>query len=214
MEPSFLKINYQTRYFTLGKMTPKIRKVWIVLHGYGQLAPYFIKKFKILESEETFILAPEGLNRFYLESFSGKVGATWMTKEDRLTDISNYIEYLDSLYRKEIEKKISEDIQITLLGYSQGCATACRWIVQTDFVIHRLILWSGIIPPDLNLNLGRKKLKNKEIQVIYGNEDPFLKEKNPPEDIIRAFKELQIDPLIKIFKGGHEIPEKVLQQFS
>ena len=36
-------------------------------------------------------MAPEGLSRFYLEGFSGKVGATWMTREDRLNDIDNYL---------------------------------------------------------------------------------------------------------------------------
>jgi predicted esterase len=111
-----------------------------------------------------------------------------MTKEDRLTDISNYIEYLDAVYRKEIEGKISDDVQVTLLGFSQGSATACRWMVQTDFTIHRLILWSGVIPSDLDLGLGREKLNNKDILLIYGTDDPFLKERNPAEDLVQSFK--------------------------
>lgn len=212
MEPSFLNFNYQARYYSLGKISPQTRKIWIVLHGYGQLAPYFIKKFKVLEDKETFIMAPEGLNRFYLEGFSGKVGATWMTKEDRLTDIANYLEYLNTLYSQVIEGKILGETEITLLGFSQGCATACRWIVHTEFTIHRLLLWSGIIPPDLNLSLGREKFKEKEIRVIYGTEDPFLK-KNPEDIRIASFNDLHINPKITTFEGGHEIPEEILKKF-
>jgi hypothetical protein len=47
-------------------------------------------------------VAPEGLSRFYFEGgFHGpgsKVGATWMTREDRLAKIEDYVGYLDALH--------------------------------------------------------------------------------------------------------------------
>ena len=52
---------------------------------------------------QRLIVAPEALSRFYVES-SGKthadthVGASWMTREDRLSDIEDYVEYLDALH--------------------------------------------------------------------------------------------------------------------
>ena len=66
-----------------------------VLHGYGQLAKYFIRKFNHLEN--VIIVAPEGGHRFYLKDTSGRDGASWMTREARETDISDNIKYLNSL---------------------------------------------------------------------------------------------------------------------
>ena len=43
----------------------KSNKVLYVLHGYGQLANFFIRKFEILR-EKYHIIAPEGMHRFYL----------------------------------------------------------------------------------------------------------------------------------------------------
>ena len=40
------------------------------------------------------IIAPQGLHKFYLEGTSGRVGASWMTKENREDDIKNYLVYL------------------------------------------------------------------------------------------------------------------------
>jgi hypothetical protein len=57
----------------------------------------FIQKFKELASENTLIVAPEALSRFYLNGFSGRVGATWMTKEARDTEILDYLNYLNKL---------------------------------------------------------------------------------------------------------------------
>ena len=37
------------KYFTLGELNENTETVWFVIHGYGQLAEYFIKKFKVLE---------------------------------------------------------------------------------------------------------------------------------------------------------------------
>ena len=65
------------------------RTVWFVLHGYGQLAGEFIRFFADLATDDSLVVAPEAMNRFYLvnpESAPARdrpVGATWMTREDR-----------------------------------------------------------------------------------------------------------------------------------
>ena len=38
------------------------------MHGYGQLAEYFIRKFNVLEEQNICVIAPEGFSRFYLEN--------------------------------------------------------------------------------------------------------------------------------------------------
>ena len=83
------------RYFTLGNLADG-KHLLIALHGYGYLAKYFINKFKELDLDKYVILCPEGLSRFYQSGTEGRVGASWMTKEDRQTDIEDYVNYLDA----------------------------------------------------------------------------------------------------------------------
>lgn len=209
MEENYFNFDYKTRYFQSGKLDAQTKEVWIVLHGYGQLASFFLRKFSGLINKDTCIIAPEGLSRFYLEGFSGRVGATWMTKEDRITDIQNYLHYLNNLYSKIIAPKISSDTKITLLGFSQGCATLMRWIVDDQINFDRVILWAGVVPPDIDFSKGKKLLKNKPFYFVYGKEDPFLKESSF-EDIFQLFKKLDIQPGIHTFEGGHHIDENTL----
>jgi len=174
MKTNYLNFPLKTRYFQIGSLTKNTKHLWFVCHGYGQLGDSFLKKFKFLDNGKNCIVAPEGLNRFYLEGFSGKVGATWMTGEDRLTDIENYINYLNRIYDRVLEDPPQTDFKISILGFSQGVATISRWVTQSDCHFDRLFLWAGIFPPDLDFDFSRSKLDGKEIYLIYGNQDPYL----------------------------------------
>ena len=210
IEEKTLSFSYRGRYFTSTQPGPHIEKVLVVFHGYGMLAYYFLQKFRDLFDEKTLVIAPEGLNRFYLEGFSGRVGATWMTKEDRLADIENYLCYLAELKRGVLD--LCTNAEITLLGFSQGAATVSRWITQGDVNWHRLILWAGLWPPDLPFEAGREKLgANKEIYFVYGNQDPFLKESHL-STLKDLSDKLDVQPVIQVFEGGHEINVSLLKQ--
>src|SRR5947199_8460531 len=87
------------RYFTVG--SPEgAAEVWFVCHGYGQLAARFLERLRPIEAKRRCIVAPEGLSRFYLTETATerRVGASWMTREDRLHEIDDYVRYLDALY--------------------------------------------------------------------------------------------------------------------
>jgi hypothetical protein len=71
------------RYYTLGELNTSTEEIVFVFHGYAQLAKEFIQNFTIIESQTRFIIAPEGLNKFYFRGLGGKAGASWMTKEDK-----------------------------------------------------------------------------------------------------------------------------------
>ena len=96
------------------------------MHGYGQMAKFFIRKFQSAEELGYTIIAPQGLHKFYLEGTSGRVGASWMTKENREDDIQNYLIYLNAVH-SEISSEKNWD-EIVILGFSQGVATAFRWL--------------------------------------------------------------------------------------
>ncbi|HMP98409.1 MAG TPA: hypothetical protein PKC24_01420 [Cyclobacteriaceae bacterium] len=208
MSEKEVSFSFNARYYQAAELNAETRQLWIVLHGYGQLAQYFIRKFSVLEKHQICVIAPEGLSRFYLEGFYGRVGATWMTKEDRLRDISNYIKYLNALYQELVllNKKLPP---VTLLGFSQGSATVTRWLMDKQVQFERLILWAGIFPPDLDFNLGSEYLANKKIQFVYGENDPFL-----TAEKIKEYKELckklNIQPELIPFTGAHDIDSETL----
>src|SRR5688572_13234288 len=103
MHESDVTFPLSARYYKSGEINPSTKHIWLVLHGYGQLAQYFLKKFKSIMSTNTIVIAPEGLSKFYLETLqpegrkSDRVGATWMTRENREMDIRNYIHYLNAV---------------------------------------------------------------------------------------------------------------------
>ena len=86
----------QKRRFYQNDITDK-KEILIALHGYGQLGQFFFRKFSAIE-KKIGIVIPEGPHRFYLEGSSGRVGASWMTREWRETDIAENTQYLLSTY--------------------------------------------------------------------------------------------------------------------
>lgn len=209
-----VSFNFKARYYRLGEITSDTKNIWFVFHGYGQLAQFFLRKFAPLQNSETCIIAPEGLSRFYLEDVASrsqtgnnKVGATWMTRENRLTDIDNYLTYLNQIFEKEIP--IAFTGKITLCGFSQGAATASRWALDGNGLYHRLILWAGIFPTDMDFKKGAEILSNKVVIEVYGSKDPFLTDERLKE-MTQLNKRLGISPTLVPFDGGHEINSETL----
>lgn len=204
---------FEARYAQLGNVDSATKQLWIVIHGYGQLAQYFIKKFETLREKQVAVIAPEGLSRFYVENIdsrmrtgNNRVGATWMTREDRLTDIRNYIRYLDTVYAQVIS---AGKLPVTVLGFSQGAATAVRWVVSSNVNIDRLVLWAGIFPPDMDFEAGRQVLRNKKVVSVYGTQDPFLNDDRFTEMRMLSEK-LDVVPETITFDGKHDIDAPTL----
>ena len=75
-----IAISKTARYYIMGEPSEKINSVWIVLHGYGQLAEEFGGYFKTLNNESILVVAPEALNKFYLERIWWK---NWRYVDDK-----------------------------------------------------------------------------------------------------------------------------------
>lgn len=214
MKEQELNFNYKARYYTQGELTATTKKIWFVLHGYGQLAKFFISKFKVLSDADVFVIAPEGLSKFYLEDVTSRartgnnrVGSTWMTRENRLTDIDNYITYLNNVYQKEVPPHFEG--KITFLGFSQGAATATRWAIEGNRSFDQLILWAGVLPPDMNFEKAHETLKDKKIIEVFGKTDPYLTDERLKE-VTSINSRLNINPTLVEFDGGHEINQEAL----
>jgi predicted esterase len=217
MQELQVTFDFKARYFKIGEINTSTKGVWFVLHGYGQLAQYFLVKFKPLLSRNICVIAPEGLSRFYLEDVNtrnqtgnNRVGATWMTRENRLADIDNYLLFLNSVYKTEIGMS---SIPVTLLGFSQGAATASRWATQNLIAYEALILWSGIFPNDMDFEKSKQVLQTKCIHHVYGSQDPFLSDARIGEMKGLAEKLGVMSPPL-VFPGGHEIHEETLLKLA
>ncbi|MCU0394163.1 MAG: serine hydrolase family protein [Thermoflexibacter sp.] len=207
MEKS-ITISLNTTYHVLGELSEKTEQVWFLLHGYGQLASFFIKKFDFLDLQKNYLIAPQGFNKFYLEGFSGRVGANWMTKEDRLNEIANYTNYLNQVYYNELKNIDNQNIKINVLAFSQGCATASRWIAYGHFKPHQLILWAGEIPQDV---VDSEVFKSLPLTIFWGEQDELIK-----SDMIAIFanrlREAGLFPRIVKFDGKHEVDIEVFKR--
>ena len=213
MQEKHITVTKTARYFVLGNIHGKLRQVWFVCHGYGQLATYFIRHFQVLENDKRLIVAPEAFSRHYLNGFSGKVGASWMTREDRLQEIEDYVNYLDALY-DEIFKHVERSaVRVFILGFSQGTATASRWIDEGNVKADRLILWSGLLPPDFNLETDRKILQQLELCLVVGTKDEYLKPHLLSDQEAKLI-EYKIPYRLITFEGKHQLNSEVLRELA
>jgi predicted esterase len=209
MQKHQLTIPRTARYVTIGEINEQTENVWFVIHGYGQLAEFFIKKFKDLDDGKTVIIAPEALSRFYLKEFSGRVGATWMTREERDSEIMDYINYLNLLYDTVLQNTDVNRLKINILGFSQGTATVARWCMNEHIKYDRLIIWAGYFGNGIQDVIDPKKLTEKEVVLCYGKEDEFLVKidlNQYENDIQKAIPHVQIHT----FDSGHTIDGELL----
>ncbi len=207
MTERHVSVPRSARFFTLGDEHAAAADVWFVVHGYGQLAGRFLRHFTTLDDGTRRIVAPEGLSRFYLETGrNDKIGASWMTREDRLTEIADYVRYLDAVYA-QVGAGVAR--RVTVLGFSQGTATAARWLTQGAAQAHRLILWGGEVPPDLDLIAARERWSGTELTLVAGRADQFITPKVLARDEARL-REHGIAYRVERFEGGHEIVPEVL----
>lgn len=215
-----LAVTRTARYFTLGDLGPATREVWVVLHGYAQLAARFLTQFEPVADPARVIVAPEGLSRFYLEtsrrgSHGDLVGATWMTREDRLADIADYVHYLDALYAAIFARVERRGASLHVLGFSQGTATASRWTAlgADGARPDRLILWGGEVPPDLDLAAAAERWRRLPMTLVVGDADEYITPKILARDEARL-RDHGIAYEVRRFAGGHTIDPAVLRELA
>lgn len=205
-----LTVARTARYYTLGELTDQTTHVWFCLHGFGQLAQYFSRKFEGLVNAHTLVVVPEGLSRLYLNGNYERVGASWMTREDRLAEISDFLGYLNALYDTVLQGRDPAGMHITVLGFSQGAATACRWVNAAHIRADRLILWAGFFKNGLADLIDPAMLATVETHYVYGTQDEYF---TLIGDVAAYKAKLLADVptlIITPFEGPHRIESDVL----
>ena len=189
------------------------RELWIALHGYGQLARDFIGRLSAVDDGTRLIVAPEGLSRFYskqarLAHFTAKddaVGASWMTRDDRDDEIVDQLAWLDRVLAT-FRARVAPTTPITVLGFSQGAATAARWVDSGGVTPAHLILW-GALPAD-SLSTDSAVWRTRCTWVV-GDRDEFVTE--PMISAARTrLQEADVPFTFMSFTGGHRLDDAAL----
>ncbi|HUQ48849.1 MAG TPA: dienelactone hydrolase family protein [Gemmatimonadaceae bacterium] len=218
-DKSHIQVSRTARYFTLGDKTSAVTEVWFACHGYGQLASDFVKEFECIDEPGRLIVVPEALSRFYLPEGTGfhgpdaRIGATWMTREDRDNEIVDYVNYLDALYEETLQGLDREKIKVTALGFSQGGATVSRWLAAGKSGVSRLILWGSTLASDANLEEMSAVFHKIPLTIVYGKRDQFADEK-----LIAGYEEklkkYDIPFDFIAFEGGHRMDRDTLRNIA
>ncbi len=217
MQEHHIGVSRTARYFTLGNSSSGVEEVWFACHGYGQLAARFLEKLRVLDDGRRYLVAPEGLSRFYLSESptERRVGATWMTREDRLDEIDDYVRYLDAVYADVFRSLDRAEVTVHALGFSQGTSTVSRWAAMGNAKIDRLTLWGGEFPPDLDLTVDAfvTRLRGVQLTLVYGRSDEYITPK-VIQTITSRLRQNGIRYDEIPFDGGHELNEAVLRRLG
>jgi predicted esterase len=202
------------RYEQRGTLSADTKELWLVCHGYGSLATYFVRHFAWLADDDpsTVVVAPEGLSRFYLQGTSGRVGASWMTSDDRLSEIADHVAYLESLTR-HLLAQCGPAVQLMVVGFSQGTATVSRWLAQTGRRPAHLVLWAGDFPADIDPAAATHLLSGLRLTLVAGDSDGYF----GPEKLAQQteyLSQLGGQPTVRTFEGHHELKRPVIRRLA
>lgn len=198
-------------YHTLNKLTEKTKNVWMVFHGMGYLSKYFINYFSELNADENYIIAPQAPSKYYQDKAFKHVGASWLTRENTLTETKNILNFVDAVFEKENSVAFPN---LIVLGYSQGVSIATRWIASRKIQCDKLILHSGGIPIELQAADFEFLKSSSRVVYIYGDKDQYITEARKTEEQLKGSELFQKRLNIEVFDGIHEISREFLLKIS
>jgi len=205
-----MRVPRTARYWTGGDAAGAT-DLWIILHGYGQLAAELLASAAPLAGNGRLVVAPEALSRFYAAQAAGgshvqaEVGASWMTREDREHEIEDYVSYLDALLSR-VMAPLDPTPRVHVLGFSQGVATAVRWVAAGGVRPARLVLWGSVPPTDLRETGWMAGL---DVRLVHGTRDRLI----TPDALEVALARLRREGArvtVQRFEGGHRLDDGVL----
>ena len=203
------EISYTTTnsYSTLNTLTNTTKNVWFVCHGMGYLSRYFLKYFEGLNSNENYIIAPQAQSKYYIPPKFKHVGSSWLTKENTLKETDNVMRNFDAIFAAE---NLPSNVNLIVLGYSQGVSVSMRYIAKRQLQCSQLILHSGGIPKELNTH--DFAFLNAKVSMIYGTEDEYLNEQRIAHETERAQELFGNNLTIIPFKGKHIVNIELINQ--
>ena len=205
-----------------------------MLHGYRQLAERFVGRFSALPGVDTgrrAVVAAEALSRFYIDDDGGEhgpdspVGASWMTRADREHEIRDYVEYLDRLATAVLDPASESGAtgseapaagpidagprRVVVLGFSQGAATASRWVTYGRIRPAELVLWGGGLAADLDATQAAEALAGVRVRLVAGSDDRWAAGRAAGS--LRRLAAMGLEAERLEYAGGHRVTAEALR---
>jgi len=203
-------VSYTTKntYETLNTLTSKTKNIWIVFHGIGYLSRYFLRYFNELPLEENYIIAPQAPSKYYLNGKYTHVGASWLTKENTLSEMENVSSYLDVVLAAE---QLPENTNLIVFGFSQGVSIASRWTALNRVKCNQLVLYAGGIPNEMTPeDFKFLEEQHTQVKIIVGTKDEYLNEERMKSESKKIATLFNNKAEITTFEGGHEVRKEII----
>ncbi len=210
-----LPVSRTARIVLVGTVSEAIRELWICCHGYAQLAPDFARDLAALAAPGRLVVVPEALNRFYRDDHGGvhgpehPVGATWMTRVERLREIDDYCAYLDTVC-EYFSSRVQPGAIISALGFSQGAQTAARWAARTHVRLDHLVLWGSGLPQEIEP--ASRMFGTADLTLVVGLRDRFAAAGIEP--FARTLDAAGVAYRVERFSGGHRLDDDTLRRIA
>ena len=134
-----------------------------------------------------------------------------MTREDRLEEIRDYVEWLQRAY-EHFAGQLAKEVAVTVLGFSQGGTAASRWVASGRVPASRFICWGAAIAPELDLGPA-SPLRKARPTLVIGSRDKFIKPEHV--DAERARLDAAGFPCEFVeFDGGHRLDDDTLRRLA
>ena len=207
------------RYVVLGAEPAQARRIWFALHGYGMLAARFAQPFQDVIPADTCVVAPEALSRFYLElpradgGHMQRIGATWLTRESRETEIDDAHHWLDLVHDEVTGESAAGQGRapiVGVLGFSQGVATAMRWIASGHVAPRQFVAWAGGLAQDVDRAAFTARMQPGETVIVTGTQDPYVTDESRAA-VIGFMDSLSVPYRALTFEGAHQLNAPLLQ---
>jgi predicted esterase len=212
LESHRIEVPRTARYHLRAEGAEPAREAWVLLHGYGQLALPFLESAGALAGPGRLLVAPEGLSRFYLRRWSGPVGASWMTREEREVEIHDTVRYLDLVW-EQVRARCSGDAVLRVLGFSQGAPAAARWAVHGRSAPAEVVCWGAGVPPDLDLEAHAARGRAPRWTFVRGERDD-AEDRAAEEQGLARLAGIGAETRTWSFPGGHELDAGTLARLG
>jgi len=202
LEPVLVPATVHGRYYLRKAGGKPSSALLVAFHGYGQHAKRMLAELERIEGMESWnVLSIQALHPFY-DPDSRRVGASWMTRQDREVAIADNLAYVRDVVGK-VKSQIGEGGPLVYLGFSQGAAMAHRSAVLAGIPCQGVIAVVGDVPPEL----GEHDLSQvPPVLIACGSRDAWYDEFKLRADVkLLRDKGVEVDPFR--FDGSHEWTE-------
>lgn len=177
MQPLEFVVPRTARYYALGEAGAATQQVWFCLPAHAMPTASLAQHLAPLAVDGRLLILPEGLSRYALPppvqasladdvpALAPQTGAAWFAPDSLLPDLADLTSYLD-LLAADVLARCPVPTPLTVLGYGEGAAAACRWLAGGRQPYSRLVLYDALFPAEMDRRAALVGLPEKPVLVF------------------------------------------------